>query len=86
MLTLEDLPSHRLYPDATMTRRRVQYVSRSGSGRYHPARLRRIRGWTIVDDAGAIVWTEPHPITGRARPAFVATFRAALAACEDLAR
>ena len=31
-------------------------------------------------------WTEPHPISGRARPAIVPTFAGALRIAEDLAR
>ena len=70
-----------------MTGRRILYVTPGGPGPYQPARLRRVRGWTIVDTrTGRIAWTEPHPLTGRARPAIVPTFAAALQIAEDLAR
>lgn len=70
-----------------MTARQIVYISPAGPGTYQPARLRRVRGWTIVDTrTGRIAWTEPHPISGRARPAIVPTFAAALRIAEDLAR
>jgi len=68
-----------------MTRRQVEAISRT-TGPYHPARLRRIRGWTIVDDAGRIAYTEPNPTTGRPRPAMLASLDRALAVADRMAR
>lgn len=69
-----------------MTSRQVAYVSGTGSGPYHPARVRRLRGWTVVDTrTGRPAWTYPNHVTGGRRVATVPTLARAQAIAADLA-
>lgn len=68
-----------------MTRRRRCYPTRMAVGPYRLVTFRRRRGFAIVDDrTGAIAYTTPHPITGRAMPALEPDARYALRIAADL--
>ena len=68
-----------------MTARHLLAVGWYTPGPHQPARLPRLRGWTVVDTrTGRIALTEPHPISGRARPAIVPSLDVAIRAAYDL--
>jgi hypothetical protein len=69
-----------------VTRHRVAYPTPYAVGPLRLVTFRRRRGYAIADAAGAIVYTTPHPITGRLMPAIEPDVRRALRTAQEINR
>lgn len=58
--------------------RRITYPTRYTVGPLRLVTFRRRRGYAIADASGAIVYTTPHPVTGRPLPVLEPDARHAL--------
>lgn len=61
-----------------MARRRIAYPTAYTVGPLRLVTFRHRRGYAIADETGAIVYTTPHPVTGRPMPALEPDARHAL--------
>jgi len=65
-------------------RRRRTYPTGYSVGPLRLVVFRHRRGYVIVDEAGAVAWTTPHPITGRPMPVLEPDARRALRMAREI--
>lgn len=68
-----------------MTARRITYPTPYAVGPLRLVTFRHRRGYAISNAAGEIVYTTPHPVTGRPMPALEPDARRALRIAREIA-